>query len=1838
MNINISATGDEIYIGSKMWTDYVLNRWYHIAIVAAKGKATLYLDGVSSNTATSSKSNTIIFGGYQNASLWFIGGAIRIIEKAYTDKHITKIYNHGIGYVIRIRSSETMIITPETFIKPFFGYRHNNDWIEENFRPVLSFPVKSHIKNACLGGVGIFQQILKKIASDDSESSQNLFHALISLQETNSTNWAPAVFGLYCSCLYHISPNLFDQETTNSILNIFVNEKEDKIDWEGLLTFTLDYGLMNDSKLRPFIISRLLGFIVRFMITDEETKPFYHLIFRFLYSVLNLLELSEDDTNIILALWSKLSCQASLICRCIVSLPDYKNKFTCPSLSYKKDFSSPLYKLMLQKLLETRKYHQFYLVHVIPTFDALKLLYPNSPLDPFFAMKFCIAHPNVSLSWSLSLTLICGQKVELDKPIVAIEKMNINFDLIPDFLIMISFLQIASTSKAGENNWAPFCNKMQQILKFMLQKLEPDHVTAKFLFALVQFLSYGLIHPASCIYPFAPDLEDADQVIGFSTKEKQPFPQGQPKPTTFAKYKYIKSSDEEVEKLYNAVQNTLPPKHFNPVPNTNPFTEAPREEFDREYCKKVLEANGKSIWDNWYDFTQKSVALLKVNKIDIDQVHSSKCFQMTIEIVVFILRKIINAPIFHDAITATTFLTTMVLPKHSLVVMRKIVFGLLNECIEKKIRSKHFLCFICDRIIEGWFSENIIELFTKMLKIDSLVNKKVHRRVVSTLIAAFDLIEPNLTHCLVELILQYESLVLAPKTLLKPNIVIPIIDKLITFRDGCPDKVDKIIKYIIKVTATEEFNQNPNFAYLNPALSEAISKGINAETLEDERQSGTAAFTVELFQLLNNSLKQTLADRVGLTTSFFEASNKYINGIVSDQMMSLCTAAIVRDYELKMLEFDINYFLRSRERIITQHMKFETVMSENKTLLLLCDPIYPTRRIEMSPMVYKVPPFPSVNVTDVSPDYPEIPNILTELPDILRDKFVTSFKLIEVLMFHTPKYHLITFSYIIPISDGLLLKLLQLFLNKGEPFLYQCPVSLLYGLDPLPGVIFKTEKNVYFVEGLVLTEKGARFSYQKMHNTLYSYYISYIIAGYFGSIMLFMSHPILTFAINEIICCLKHFWLQKPLALEVNFLNGWSYLLITQKPEDYKQIFSIFSAAADENMNCMAPQSKFLSPVNSARILRSGLKEITKQWLDGNIDNFAYLCALNRLGGRSYCDFSQYYVFPWAAKNFRTPELDGTSDETCRNLSLPMGQIGEDRKERFDITFEDSDYQYFYGTHYMHLGVVLFFMFRIEPFSKFSIYFHHGWDHPNRVFFDMEESWMSASYLSPADVKEIIPQLFCIPEIFSNVSHLPLTQTTDGRPVDRVKLADWSSDARDFTTKMRKYFENEKVSKEINNWIDLIFGIKSRGEAAAEAKNLFHKFCYIIPDEDQTDCEDPVERDAVITSIINFGQCCQQLFKNPHPARPRSSFKQHLLSEPKLIIYQRLNPAMFTFPINDLTIGKDSVSSTDGFSIIIHNQVLTYSTESFTLIRIPLSSTQTSSARALASDRQNLARLTSVNCFAASKDGVALVVGNAEGSLKTFSLRYTNKELAHPVLTGMYPTNGTVNAVAISTFHFLCLAACGKTVHRFDTGIQREVDSISLGYHVKIVDIDDRAAQIIICGEKFISIYSINTEKIMEKEVDSPVSAICVSDLEEYQPNRFIITGHDNGNVKFWTPDITHRELVLLHSTRLSEDSISAIAIDENNTTAAVATAKDVIFFDYYGSSTQGLKKTYALECSDCNTPLLPNNTKTCAYCHRFFCSKCLPQEMLLKIKLGNAPPSQKYVCSSCSEMFYSQE
>ncbi|KAL6080676.1 WD repeat and FYVE domain-containing protein 3 [Balamuthia mandrillaris] len=293
-----------------------------------------------------------------------------------------------------------------------------------------------------------------------------------------------------------------------------------------------------------------------------------------------------------------------------------------------------------------------------------------------------------------------------------------------------------------------------------------------------------------------------------------------------------------------------------------------------------------------------------------------------------------------------------------------------------------------------------------------------------------------------------------------------------------------------------------------------------------------------------------------------------------------------------------------------------------------------------------------------------------------------------------------------------------------------------------------------------------------------------------------------------------------------------------------------------------------LSVPPSKALHRSGL---TQRWVEGYLSNFEYLMHLNTFAGRTYNDITQYPIFPWILQDYESERLDLNDPSSFRDLSKPVGALNPERLQEFLTRyemFEDAEIpKFLYGSHYSSAAVVLFFLVRVEPFTSYFLALQGGkFDHPDRMFHTITDTWKNC-LTNPSDVKELIPELFYMPELFTNVNNIEFGHKADSQPMSDVSLPPWANgDPHSFIRQHREALESNYVSQHLHEWIDLIFGYKQQGAAALEAHNIFFHLTY-EGTVDWQSITDPVQRSSIKSQISNFGQTPPQLFKKPHPQR-----------------------------------------------------------------------------------------------------------------------------------------------------------------------------------------------------------------------------------------------------------------------------------------------------------------------------------------------------------------------------------
>lgn len=325
---------------------------------------------------------------------------------------------------------------------------------------------------------------------------------------------------------------------------------------------------------------------------------------------------------------------------------------------------------------------------------------------------------------------------------------------------------------------------------------------------------------------------------------------------------------------------------------------------------------------------------------------------------------------------------------------------------------------------------------------------------------------------------------------------------------------------------------------------------------------------------------------------------------------------------------------------------------------------------------------------------------------------------------------------------------------------------------------------------------------------------------------------------------------------------------------------------------------------------------LTGAWCRREVSNYEYLMHLNTLAGRSFNDLSAYPVFPWVLSDYTSEHLDLTQPSVFRDLSKPVGALNPAKLAVNLRRFQEMDPNdptlppFHYGTHYSTPAYVLYYLLRVEPYTALAYHLQDGsFDHPDRLFSSLAHTWHGV-WNNSADVKELIPEMFTLPELFLNLNHLPLGQTQQGEAVDDVILPPWAKGSPDlFCSLHLMALESDYVSTHLHQWIDLIFGYKQRGKEAEAAHNLFMALTY----EDHINWDDvalsPQDKRRLQSQVEHFGQTPSQLFTQPHPRRPAKQELSLAQQKSSLLPTNPSVPQLYEHPMDIRVYDTPSLAS-----------------------------------------------------------------------------------------------------------------------------------------------------------------------------------------------------------------------------------------------------------------------------------------------------------------------------------------
>ena len=478
-------------------------------------------------------------------------------------------------------------------------------------------------------------------------------------------------------------------------------------------------------------------------------------------------------------------------------------------------------------------------------------------------------------------------------------------------------------------------------------------------------------------------------------------------------------------------------------------------------------------------------------------------------------------------------------------------------------------------------------------------------------------------------------------------------------------------------------------------------------------------------------------------------------------------------------------------------------------------------------------------------------------------------------------------------------------LQRGDQVEHVHNVSRIVGLEACEGLLILGKDHFYILDNFFQRQDGEIVNVWQAPSEERDPYLQ-MISGHEANgkgTSLNTSQETRHWRWDDVLSISKRRFLFRDVAIEVFFVDGRSYLLITSTPQVRDDLSTKLlgkaSNLADRLASAGFEESWRMDSVRNvedhphtfgsrfASVFAQGsTNPATRRWMKGEISNFHYLMLVNTMAGRTFNDLTQYPVFPWVLADYTSDELDLSNPRSFRDLTKPMGcqtpQREAEFRDRYQSFAEMSDHSsppFHYGTHYSSAMIVTSYFIRLQPFVQSYLLLQGGsFDHPDRLFYSIEKAWSSASRENMTDVRELIPEFFYLPEFLLNLNGFDFgLRQSNHDSIDSVLLPPWAKgDPKIFIAKHREALESEHVSRNLHHWIDLVFGHKQRGEAALESTNVFHHLSYHGAKNLDT-IDDPVERLATIGIIHNFGQTPHQIFQRLHPQREDASYRKKTL-------------------------------------------------------------------------------------------------------------------------------------------------------------------------------------------------------------------------------------------------------------------------------------------------------------------------------------------------------------------------
>lgn len=398
--------------------------------------------------------------------------------------------------------------------------------------------------------------------------------------------------------------------------------------------------------------------------------------------------------------------------------------------------------------------------------------------------------------------------------------------------------------------------------------------------------------------------------------------------------------------------------------------------------------------------------------------------------------------------------------------------------------------------------------------------------------------------------------------------------------------------------------------------------------------------------------------------------------------------------------------------------------------------------------------------------------------------------------------------------------------------------------------------------------------------------------------IIFADYEITIIPLNDIKYAFMRTMFHKKTAIEIFTYSGTPYFI--NFPELPKNTSSL---AVLQKIAEISPKTATIQNMPFMPYFQS--LKITEKWVNGEMSNFEYLMSLNVYSGRSFLEQGQYPIFPLIVIDSKSNKLNFSDESIYRDLSKPIGALDDEVLQRLieemherDLAFESKPFLYSSGP--VSRLTICIFLLRMEPFTSLHIHLQSGkFDLADRQMASIPDLIDSLLHGS-TDTRELIPEFYFQPEFLINMNNFDLGTRKNGK-LNHVGLPPWAFTPLEYIYLNRKALESNFVSQHINEWIDLIWGDKQKGEKAEKAFNTFPPSLY----EDCWDDNEQLGEKQLKAFLKMIGQIPPQLFKAPHPVKKISNPAKVPMLVPFMVddspIYAHYSPGIITLVMSNGT-------------------------------------------------------------------------------------------------------------------------------------------------------------------------------------------------------------------------------------------------------------------------------------------------------------------------------------------------